>query len=206
MKNLHSIALAVALAAGSAHAQSAAPAAPAGRDLSKAVTAPMVGTVYLSPAPLYHAGPLRWSMLVQRLGGDYRIVTLDLPGHGLTGGTPDKDYGEHWKGFLDRGMGPALDCLDLIARAVTPPGRPRPRRAAGAGAALPLSGCGQPCCSTAPDDHPGDRRIMLSCFTLVLREQCRFQCGPLAGKTLMWRFFKTAADILKQPAFDKRQQ
>lgn len=29
----------------------AAPAAPAGRDLSKAVTAPMVGTVYLSPAP-----------------------------------------------------------------------------------------------------------------------------------------------------------
>ena len=30
--------------------------------------------------------------LVKRLGGDYRIVTLDLPGHGLTGGTPDKDY------------------------------------------------------------------------------------------------------------------
>ena len=29
----------------------AAPAAPAGRDLSNAVTAPMVGTVYLSPAP-----------------------------------------------------------------------------------------------------------------------------------------------------------
>lgn len=29
----------------------AATAAPAGRDLSKAVTAPMVGTVYLSPAP-----------------------------------------------------------------------------------------------------------------------------------------------------------
>ncbi|WP_260582517.1 alpha/beta fold hydrolase [Sphingopyxis sp. PET50] len=34
-----------------------------------------------------------WEPLVQRLGGDYRIVTLDLPGHGLTGGTPDKDYG-----------------------------------------------------------------------------------------------------------------
>lgn len=32
-------------------AAAAAPAAPAGRDLSKAVTAPMVGTVYLSPAP-----------------------------------------------------------------------------------------------------------------------------------------------------------
>jgi 8-oxo-dGTP pyrophosphatase MutT (NUDIX family) len=43
----------------------------------------------------------------------------------LKGGVPDKDYGEHWKGFLDTGMGPALDCLDLIARAVTPPGRPR---------------------------------------------------------------------------------
>lgn len=34
-----------------------------------------------------------WEPLVKRLGGDYRIVTLDLPGHGLTGGTPDKDYG-----------------------------------------------------------------------------------------------------------------
>jgi 8-oxo-dGTP pyrophosphatase MutT (NUDIX family) len=36
-----------------------------------------------------------------------------------------KDYGEHWKGFLDQGLAPALDTLDLIARAVTPPGRPR---------------------------------------------------------------------------------
>lgn len=33
-----------------------------------------------------------WEPLVKRLGGTYRIVTLDLPGHGLTGGTPDKDY------------------------------------------------------------------------------------------------------------------
>ncbi|UNU41887.1 alpha/beta hydrolase [Sphingopyxis sp. YF1] len=33
-----------------------------------------------------------WEPLVKRLGGEYRIVTLDLPGHGLTGGTPDKDY------------------------------------------------------------------------------------------------------------------
>ncbi|KQW30820.1 acetyl-CoA carboxylase biotin carboxyl carrier protein subunit [Rhizobium sp. Root274] len=38
-------------AAPAAPAAVAAPAAPAGRDLSKAVTAPMVGTVYLSPAP-----------------------------------------------------------------------------------------------------------------------------------------------------------
>ena len=33
-----------------------------------------------------------WEPLVKRLGGDFRIVTLDLPGHGLTGGTADKDY------------------------------------------------------------------------------------------------------------------
>ena len=33
-----------------------------------------------------------WEPLVKRLGGTWRIVTLDLPGHGLTGGTPDKDY------------------------------------------------------------------------------------------------------------------
>ncbi|WP_339561308.1 AMP-binding protein, partial [Pseudomonas sp. EA_65y_Pfl1_P113] len=26
-------------------------------------------SIYLSPAPLYHAAPLRWSMTVQRLGG-----------------------------------------------------------------------------------------------------------------------------------------
>lgn len=33
-----------------------------------------------------------WEPMVQRLGDRYRIVTLDLPGHGLTGGTPDRDY------------------------------------------------------------------------------------------------------------------
>lgn len=33
-----------------------------------------------------------WEPLVKRLGADYRIVTLDLPGHGLTGATPDTDY------------------------------------------------------------------------------------------------------------------
>lgn len=38
-------------APAAAPATVAAPAAPAGRDLSNAVTAPMVGTVYLSPAP-----------------------------------------------------------------------------------------------------------------------------------------------------------
>ncbi|QEE47467.1 acetyl-CoA carboxylase biotin carboxyl carrier protein [Rhizobium sp. WL3] len=38
-------------AAPAAAPAAAAPAAPAGRDLTNAVTAPMVGTVYLSPAP-----------------------------------------------------------------------------------------------------------------------------------------------------------
>ncbi len=45
-----------------------------------------------------------WEPLVQRLGADYRIVTLDLPGHGLTGGTPDKDYGAD-------GMAAAVDVV-----------------------------------------------------------------------------------------------
>lgn len=45
-----------------------------------------------------------WEPLVKRLGGDYRIVTLDLPGHGLTGGTPDKDYTAH-------GMTAAVDVV-----------------------------------------------------------------------------------------------
>src|SRR5215813_2220064 len=43
----------------------------------------------------------------------------------LKGGAPEEDFGVHWRGFLDKGLAPALDCLDLIARAVTPPGRPR---------------------------------------------------------------------------------
>lgn len=33
-----------------------------------------------------------WEPLVRMLGTDYRVVTLDLPGHGLTGATPDTDY------------------------------------------------------------------------------------------------------------------
>ena len=32
-------------------------------------------TVYLSPAPLYHAAPLRWAMAVQRLGGTVVVMT-----------------------------------------------------------------------------------------------------------------------------------
>jgi len=46
-----------------------------------------------------------WEPLVKRLGGTYRIVTLDLPGHGLTGATPDRDYGAD-------GM---IDAVDVVA-------------------------------------------------------------------------------------------
>ncbi len=34
-----------------------------------------------------------WEPWVSLLGDDYRIVTMDLPGHGLTGRVPDDDYG-----------------------------------------------------------------------------------------------------------------
>lgn len=33
-----------------------------------------------------------WEAWRERLGDDYRIITLDLPGHGLTGRVPDDDY------------------------------------------------------------------------------------------------------------------
>lgn len=33
-----------------------------------------------------------WEPWVSLLGDEYRIITLDLPGHGLTGGVPDADY------------------------------------------------------------------------------------------------------------------
>ena len=40
-------------------------------------------------------------------------------------GSISGEVSEHWRGFLDQGMAPALDTLDFIARAVTPPNRPR---------------------------------------------------------------------------------
>ncbi|MEZ5920668.1 MAG: alpha/beta hydrolase [Parvularculaceae bacterium] len=33
-----------------------------------------------------------WTLLVKRLGGEYRIITYDQPGHGLTGPHPHDDY------------------------------------------------------------------------------------------------------------------
>lgn len=45
-----------------------------------------------------------WEPLVERLGGEFRLITYDQPGHGLTGEEPDNDYSA-------RGMMRALDAV-----------------------------------------------------------------------------------------------
>ncbi|WP_375206819.1 alpha/beta fold hydrolase [Hyphococcus sp.] len=45
-----------------------------------------------------------WEPLVRRLGGEYRIITLTLPGHGLTGPNANRDYSF-------KGMAEALDLV-----------------------------------------------------------------------------------------------
>ncbi len=40
-----------------------------------------------------------WEPWVKRLGGTYRIISLDLPGHGLTGANPKGDY--DYPAFVD---------------------------------------------------------------------------------------------------------
>ncbi len=40
-----------------------------------------------------------WEPWVKRLGADYRIISIDLPGHGLTGANPTRDY--HYAAFVD---------------------------------------------------------------------------------------------------------
>lgn len=40
-----------------------------------------------------------WEPWVARLGDTYRIISLDLPGHGLTGPNPTGDY--HYKAYVD---------------------------------------------------------------------------------------------------------
>jgi pimeloyl-ACP methyl ester carboxylesterase len=49
--------------------------------------APAVVLLHGSNASLH-----TWEPWVSRLGEDWRLVTLDLPGHGLTGRVPDDDY------------------------------------------------------------------------------------------------------------------
>jgi long-chain acyl-CoA synthetase len=42
-----------------------------------------IGCTYLSPAPLYHAAPLRWTMSVHRLGGTVVVMEKFDPEHAL---------------------------------------------------------------------------------------------------------------------------
>ncbi len=39
--------------------------------------------------------------------------------------SPPTTRSTHWRGFYSRGYVPALDCMDYVARAITPPGRVR---------------------------------------------------------------------------------
>jgi pimeloyl-ACP methyl ester carboxylesterase len=39
-----------------------------------------------------------WEPWVKRLGDKYRVISLDLPGHGLTGANPTRDY--HYSNFV----------------------------------------------------------------------------------------------------------
>lgn len=57
-------------------------------------TAPPVILIHGSNASLH-----TWEPWVARLGDRYRIVTLDMPGHGLTGPDPGRDY--HYARFVE---------------------------------------------------------------------------------------------------------
>ena len=53
------------------------------------------GNRYGEPVVLLHGSSASlhtWEPWVDILGDEFRIITLDLPGHGLTGGVPDNDY------------------------------------------------------------------------------------------------------------------
>jgi pimeloyl-ACP methyl ester carboxylesterase len=41
-----------------------------------------------------NASYLTWQPWVRRLGDSYRMISIDLPGHGLTGAVPDHDYSQ----------------------------------------------------------------------------------------------------------------
>lgn len=51
--------------------------------------APVIVLIHGSNASLF-----TWEPWVKRLSGKYRVVTLDLPGHGLTGAVPSADYSQ----------------------------------------------------------------------------------------------------------------
>lgn len=67
--------------------------------------APVIVLVHGSSASLH-----TWEPWVERLSDDYRIVTYDQPGHGLTGPTPDGNYDT--AAFVETAQGVA-DALGL---------------------------------------------------------------------------------------------
>ena len=66
-------------------------------------TAPAVILVHGSNASLH-----TWEPWVVRLGKKYRLITLDMPGHGLTGPDPGRDY--HYARFVE--------VVDAVARRI----------------------------------------------------------------------------------------
>ncbi|HEX4534181.1 MAG TPA: alpha/beta hydrolase, partial [Rhizomicrobium sp.] len=63
---------------------------------------PVLVLVHGSNASLF-----TWEPWVKRLGGSYRVITVDMPGHGLTGAVPSPDYSEQGmvdflKAFVDK--------------------------------------------------------------------------------------------------------
>ena len=62
-----------------------------------------------------NASLFTWEPWVKRLSGTFRIVTMDMPGHGLTGAVPDRDYSqEGMVKFVDE----AADKLGLKSFAI----------------------------------------------------------------------------------------
>ena len=51
-----------------------------------------------------------WEPWVQQLGDSFRLISIDLPGHGLTGATPEADYGVD---AMSRFVKQIVDALDL---------------------------------------------------------------------------------------------
>ena len=50
-----------------------------------------------------YANLIDWDPWVQKLSSDYRIIRLDIPGHGLTEADPSNDYSilnNHWRDQL----------------------------------------------------------------------------------------------------------
>lgn len=54
-----------------------------------------------------------WNKIIDELKDDYRIISIDLPGHGLTGITPQDDYSIMGMALFTREVVDALDLKDV---------------------------------------------------------------------------------------------